>query len=764
MVLRRLVLKLLRFSFFLLAAVAADAAVTVRVLDPTGASVPGATVVLRDAAGRDVATGRTSQLGSARFAADAVEAEVSAAGFRSVTVKLRGQAIITVELHLQALDERLLVEASVVPVAAIAAEVVVSDRQTDAGLVESLRGAPHVHVLRRGGTNFEPVVQGLRETQVAMVVDDTRTFAAGPARMDSELSHIAPGNVHSVEVVTGPYALTEGAGAMGAIVVRTAEVPSQAAWRFGGRLGTGWRSNGTGRMGQARIDAGNPAFGFSLRASGDLLDDYRAGRSGDAPVIHVPGDAATHQFGAKARFRSATDHEILVSGFYDEQTGVDYPGRLLTAEHFLLRGWRASYRMATRDGPLTALKLVTFLNKKSHRMSNRGKPTAMDMPGRRPPFALDVSLPTESDTVGGAGRVELSPSASWSIQAGFDAFRLEQDAHRFVARSRDRMLLFSDAVWAGTALRTVGTYLSLGRTFDRGEVRAAFRLDSVSAAAGRASDFFVEHSGSELESKETNANFSVAGRYDLGGGLTLAGGAGRVVRTANALERFSDRFPSTRFQVAAEFMGTPGIRPESSLQGDLSLEWKAGDFRVFASGYVRSLGDYITVAPDPELPMRLPLSPPVVYRYVNGKSAFFRGWHIGMRRVGARLEVSVQAFKTLADDRELLEPVLGIAPLEMDATARYRAPSSRFWMEYGIRNVWDQRRVSAARLETPSPGFTLHAARFGTDLWKGATLHLGVENMGDKHYYEHLNSLNPFTRQRVPEMGRTLTLGFSAVW
>ena len=256
----------------------------------------------------------------------------------------------------------------------------------------------------------------------------------------------------------------------------------------------------------------------------------------------------------------------------------------------------------------------------------------------------------------------------------------------------------------------------------------------------------------------------MAGGYDLGAGLTLAGGVGRVVRTANALELFSDRFPSTRFQVAAEFMSAPGIRPEASLQADFSLEWKAGDFRIFASGYARGLGDYITVAPDPELPKRLSLSPPVVCRYVNGDSAFFRGWHVGVRRAGARLGVSVQASKTIADDWELLEPVLGIAPLEAISAIRYRKPSSRFWVEYGMRSVWDQRRVSATRLETPSPGFTLHAARCGADLWKGATLRLGAENIGDKHYYEHLNSLNPFTRQRVPEMGRTLALGFSTVW
>ena len=43
-------------------------------------------------------------------------------------------------------------------------------------------------------------------------------------------------------------------------------------------------------------------------------------------------------------------------------------------------------------------------------------------------------------------------------------------------------------------------------------------------------------------------------------------------------------------------------------------------------------------------------------------------------------------------------------------------------------------------------------------------LHLGVENIGDKHYFEHINSLNPFTRQRIAEMGRNFYSGLTLRW
>ena len=42
------------------------------------------------------------------------------------------------------------------------------------------------------GTNLEPVVEGLRETQAVMVVGGTKRSAAGLAPMDSDLSHVDP--------------------------------------------------------------------------------------------------------------------------------------------------------------------------------------------------------------------------------------------------------------------------------------------------------------------------------------------------------------------------------------------------------------------------------------------------------------------------------------------------------------------------------------------------------------------------------------------
>ena len=87
--------------------------------------------------------------------------------------------------------------------------------------------------------------------------------------------------------------------------------------------------------------------------------------------------------------------------------------------------------------------------------------------------------------------------------------------------------------------------------------------------------------------------------------------------------------------------------------------------------------------------------------------------------------------------------MLGIPPLEIPSSVRLATPTGRFWTEYSARFVFDQRRVASSLLERPSPGFTLRTVGVGAALTSNLTRHAGVENLGDKRYFEHVNSLDP---------------------
>ncbi len=755
-----------------------EGTITVRVQDPSGLPISGATVSLALPSGHQTASGHTRSAGSMTLnvPSGSYLLSVAAPGFaphrRELALQAGETAELAIELQLGSVATEIEVLASAP--AQIAIEEVSAGRLQSGpprDLAERLKEVPGVLAVRRGGTNLEPVVQGLREYQVAMVVDGSRAFAAGPARMDSEISHVNPARVSSLEVIKGPYALSECAGGLAAVLVKTDPVPVQDKMTFGGSVSSGYSLNGANRWGHTRFFAAGRRAGISVRASGGKGGNYRAGsQSGAGPT--VPGRFGEYQLGGKLRLNPTSNQELTLDSGLDTQQDLDYPGRLLDANHFITRSWNGAYYLKEPVPSIQSAAFRLYLSKKSHRMNNDGKPTAMDRPGRVPPFGLTVSLPTESDTLGGAGRISFQPRSGWAIQTGFDFYDLAQQATRFISRRSNDRLLFRDNVWPDARIRDQGFYLTSSKAGENWGMAAALRFDAVQAEAAQPSDFFRANTSGSMDRKEFNTSWSLTARRNLTKAATVSGGLGRVVRTANVLERYSDRFPSTKFQVAAEFMGAPGIEPETSYQADLGLELRWAGMRLRGGGFYRRIQDFITVAAAPGIRRRLPLSPPQVFRNLNGDHADFRGLDISFRApITDGLEFGIQGAYTLADDIEqslaaigVNEPVLGIPPFEVRSRLRYTGRSAPFFAEFEMRNVGPQDRVAASRLETPSPGFTTLSLRGGMQLPKRLSLEAGVENLGDKFYFEHLNSLNPFARERIPERGRNVFVGVTKKW
>ncbi|MEM8931490.1 MAG: TonB-dependent receptor [Acidobacteriota bacterium] len=623
----------------------------------------------------------------------------------------------------------------------------------EADLVEGFRSLPGLSAIRRGAINLEPTVRGLQEDQIALTVDGTRTFAAGPGRMDSNLSHVGLHAVESVRVVKGPYALAWGSGALSAVdlITRRPVAGSGHAVSFGGS----WIDNGdradafagfehAGERTQLRLDLGH-------RSGSDV-------EAGDGSTI--PGDYRS----SEARWRLGTlvrpRLRLDLSGGYQQQDDLDYAGRLLDATYFYARSHALDLEWSGDGGSsIDRIHAQVYSNRKDHRMNNDEKPTARDMPGRIPPFALRVDLPTESNTLGGRFRVdgigrELSHgSTSWS--AGVDAYRVEQTATRTISRRADDRVLFTDTVWPDATIEDLGSWVQWTHGGDRLRVGATVRVDAVSARADAPSAFFLADTSGDLDADETAWSAALSAVWTLGDWIVEAG-VGRVSRSATTLERYSDRFPGTKFQIAAELMGNPNLDPETGIELDLGARWRRGSWSVSIEGFARRIDDVITVAPDPSLPTRLPLSPPVVFRYLNGDHAAFVGTELSVEhRASDRILWRVDADWLRADDETFDEPLLGIPPLIAQLAVRGELVAGRLWADLGLRWRDDQDRVAVARFEQPTDGATTLDLGFDWRL-AGWWLEVDIENLTDEAYADHLNAPNPFTGQRVLEPGRSV--------
>ena len=786
--------------------------VTGSVTDAQGLALPGAAVVLRTTGRVFVASAVTDRNGA--FTLDGVPPgeyllAASLLGFAARETRVAagpGAASLVLALDVGSFAQEVSVTAFMPEVATeVAAPASEIERRVAQDLAQSLRSHAGVTAVRRGPINLDPSVRGLYAEQIGVFVDGTRTFAAGPARMDSGLSHVSPHALQLLRVVRGPYALTWGAGALSAIQAETFKPAFGAGeFRLGGRAGYNYGGNGDANDGFASLHGSSDRMRFTFQHNARVGGDYTDGAGG-----RVEGDYESFDtrwdFGARFARRTLVEY----SGGFQRQNDIDYPGRLLDATFFETQSHAVAFSHAPAAGVLTELAGRAYVNRKRHLMNNDGKPTAVRDPRRTPPFPIRVDLPASADTVGGRFHAALR-TGPLRYKLGFDAYRLRQNATQTVS-DRDTGDVHHDRhpVWPDATLTNAGGYAQVLVDRGRSTVGATVRVDREQAEPGRVTSFFAANAVPEYALHDAHGHFHCAtascatpthgqgmhgqgshgagqgaatlvpgGRFAQSGtsvsaaasaNLRLTGnwqvmlGAGRAVRAPSVLERYADRFPAVKFQTAAEFVGNPGLVPEKSLEFNVGTTFRAAETAVTLDVFLRNVDDYVAVAHDPNLARRLPLSPDRSFRYVQADAARFAGFDLtAVSAVGRWVDLRGGWSYVRAEDPLFDEPLFGVPPFEQQYALDVHDPARTRWVEVLVTSTAAQDRVSAARFEAPTAGWTTIDLMAGVRVVERLTVRAGVQNLTDRYYVNHLNSLNPFTRQRIAEPGRRVYVGTEA--
>jgi iron complex outermembrane receptor protein len=722
----------------------------------TGRPLPGVILRLRgtdlgalaDSAGRFQITGVAP--GSYRIVA-------TYPGYRSAVGNVRVEAGTTSEVEL-ALEARPL-EMQGIQVSVLGPDLEPRSRMEEREVREAnphdsgelLRSVSGVDAVRRGPLGLDPVVRGLRETEVGTYMDGTRWFPAGPARMDSPLTHLDPSAIASIDVVKGPYALTWGAGNLAAVRVETRDLPPAGRDATHLRLETGYNTNVNGAETTGSVSGRSGTFAWSADGAWRQGDDYASGNG-----TQIPGFYRSWEGRGKVGVDVAPGSRLELSGGYQDQGPMDYPGRLLNAKLFHTVNGAGRWTVRHDAGTLRSLEALAYVNDIHHEMDNGGKPTAEPMPGRVPPFALDVGVKAHMNVWGGRLAADLAGPYGWGFRVGGDLYSAGRNALRTIRRADTGMLMFEDLMWPDAHITDGGLFGQASRQLSsRVHAAATVRLDLVRATADSVSDFFRDNVGTDLD--HTEANVSAAGtlRVDATRNLGLSFGLGTAVRTADASERYSDRVPASKAQTSAEFVGNPSLAPERSVQGDVWLTYHPSGLRLEGNVFVRKMVDYITIEAT-DLPKRLPLSPDTVYRYVNGDAIFWGFEATGDVALGRALTLELGSSYLWGRDQTLHEPALGVPPLSGSVGLRWDDPRGRFFAESRVRGVTRQGRAAAKKGETPTDGYATVRLRGGVSLTRGVSLRLGVDNLTDTQYVNHLNAKNPFTGMPIPEPGRVV--------
>jgi len=443
----------------------------------------------------------------------------------------------------------------------------------------------------------------------------------------------------------------------------------------------------------------------------------------------------------------------VAAGGYQDQGPIDYPGRILDAEYFRTWNGSAEYSLGGGEGSFRGLDVNAYYNTVDHGMNNENKPSA-DM--------MNVRVLTSTRVAGGRAAA-LFRSDGWEVEAGGDVYSANRDGDREIRNAETGMLMMADTVWPDVTTNAGGFFLRGDRAFSGlVDFSATARLDVAGSEAGRPSEWFTENVSDRTSTSSTDFSAAATLGVHLSRNWMLFAGAGSAVRTPDANELYADRFPASKGQLSAEFVGNPDLDPERSAQFDLGFDGLYSVVNLQGNVFVRNITDYITLQPT-DLEKKLPMSPDVVYQYVNGE-AFFWGFEAaaGILLSGS-WTLNLRTDYLWGEDTTLDEPAFGVMPWRGSAGIRYDMPNRRFNGEAILRVAGEQNRVATSRGETPTDGWVTGDLRFGwkiTDMW---LLRFGVQNLGDRQVVNHLNSKNPFTGDQIAEPGRIIyvNLGFS---
>jgi len=614
-----------------------------------------------------------------------------------------------------------------------------------------LRAIPGFQVIRKGGTDGDPVLRGFAGSRLGILVDGENVLGGCGNRMDPPTAYVFPIAYDRVIVVKGPQSVLHGPGYSAGVVRFERSTPhyEKPAATLLGSLALG----SFGRNDQfAELAAGTSQVQARVTGTRSTAGDYR---DGDGRDIH----SQYLRWSAHGAVGWTPNPETLL-----EVTGIRSDGEAAYADRgmdgvaFTRSNLGMRARLAPAAAAVQAVELQAFYNEVDHVMDNFTlrpfAPTAM-MPGRA------VSNP-DRRTVGARASAELQPMKDWALATGVEwqanrhTVRSTKDESTTPYRSLPRV---RDAEFAVTGLFAEAT----GRLAEQQRLVAGARLDFWSAEDSRSQ---IAAGMSPMPNptagqRRTATLPSAFVRYelDLGEGITGFAGVGHAQRFPDYWELFGKE--------SASSLSAFGSEPEVTTQVDVGVTRRVGVLRGSVAAFAARMDDYLLIQSGVAKPAGMmgtrlaTITRNVEAQAYGGEVAL--GWVPGN---GWRADASLAWVR--AENRTDGTPLAQQPPLEGRLGLAY---TGQRWSVGGIsrfvarqdRYALNQGNIVGQDLGA-TPGFavlSLHAAWKPTERLQ---ITVGVDNLFDRTFAEHLSRGGamvagfPAPTTRVNEPGRTAWL------
>ncbi len=442
-----------------------------------------------------------------------------------------------------------------------------------------LKTIPGFAVIRKGGTDGDPVLRGMAGSRLGVLLDGENVLGGCGNRMDPPTAYAFPEAYDRVTVLKGPQTVAQGPGNSAGVVLFERERERFSTPGLRAYLSPTFGSFGRNDQ-VADLQAGARKGHLQASATRSAADDYE---DGAGQAVH----SSYERWSANAAVGFTPDERTRV-----ELTGARSDGEAAYADRMMDGvkfdrenvGLRFERQGATTDG--TAFEAQAFYNYVDHVMDNYSLRTfvpsmMMPRPSVANPDRRTVGARATASFRLGAARAKLG--GDWQENRHSVRSSSNQTADPYETHARVRDANFTNA----------GVFTELTRSLGApGRLVAGARLDWWSGEDLRASvstgmAMAQPNPTAGLERDETLPGAFARYERDLAGGTTLYAGLGHARRAPDYWELVSKEGVSS--------LSAFETRPERTTQLDAGLLFRKGRLSGSLALFANDVNDYILI-------------------------------------------------------------------------------------------------------------------------------------------------------------------------
>lgn len=562
--------------------------------------------------------------------------------------------------------------------------------------------------IKNGGANGDVTFRGMFGSRIKILTDGTENLGACPSRMDNPASYISPESYDKITVVKGPQTVQYAHTGSAATVLFERE-PEQLSSAKPYRGQASVMLGSYGRLDQnIETAVGDESKYARLNANRSVSDSYQDGAGNT-----VPSDWEKWNADLALGWTPNADTWVELKGGKSDGEAV-YAGRSMDGSKFARESLGLHVEKKNISDVIKQVEAQVDYSYNDHVMDNFSLRKFTPVDGMSMPMASNVARRTLNS------RVAITTEwDNWSLVSGVDAQNNKHSARKGMMNTYKDKPRVTDMDF-----ESYGAFGELSYQFsDQNKLVTGARIDQTQ----------IDNLKTDTERKETLPSGFIRLESQFADQLKTYAGLGYVERVPDYWELFSTQY----HQTGSTF---DHLNNEKTTQFDAGYQYEQGAFKSWASVYAGLIQDYILVAYTPTGSMgKLEAKSRNVDVTIAGAEA-----GIGYQLTD-RIQADVSAMYAWGENTTDHRALPQIAPLEGRFNLRYVQD------KYNLGLLW---RVVAAQDRTSyregniigydvqdSKGFGTLSLNGTYNLQQGVDLSVGVDNVFDKNYAEHLNKL-----------------------